>query len=227
VPGVATRERRIDRADRLAAELRRRAGVELRTARRIAGLTQEQVGGRVRVSHAEICRIELGRAPWVTIQTLCRIGAVVGLELSIRFYPGPSPVRDVRSAEIMAEFARHLAPPLVLRTEVPLPIPGDQRAWDGMIVGTTAKRAGVEVETEVHDAQALERRIALKQRDGETPVVILVLADTRRNRAAVRAGWGTLGPRFPARGAEILVALGAGQVPVESGIVWMRAPRRH
>lgn len=221
---MPTRERRIDRADRRAVELRTRTGWELRTARRSAGLTQLRVAEAIGVSAAEVCRIELGRAPWTTIRTLSRFAGVVGLEVSVRLFPGPSPLRDVRSARLMEALRRHLGGALRLQTEVPLPLPGDQRAWDGMLSGPDGRRAAVEVETEVHDAQALDRRIALKQRDGATPIVVLVVADTRRNRTAVRAGWGTLGPRFAGSGRSILADLAAGRIPGESGIVWLRVP---
>jgi hypothetical protein len=71
-----------------------------------------------------------------------------------------------------------------------------------MIFNERGGRVGVEVEMEIHDAQALNRRIALKQRDGEIEVVTLVVPDTRRNRDAMRAAWSTLGPRFPADGRK-------------------------
>jgi hypothetical protein len=45
----------------------------------------------------------------------------------------------------------------------------------------------VEGETRLFDAQAQFRRIALKTRDGAVGVVLLVVADTPRNRASVRA----------------------------------------
>jgi transcriptional regulator with XRE-family HTH domain len=221
---MSTRERRLDRADRFAIAIRLRAGQELRTARRIAGLTQRRTGIAVGVSHAEIGRIERGRAPWVTLGTLCRIAAIVGLDLSVRLYPGPSPIRDVRHAALLASLRTHLAPSLSFRTEVPMPNAGDLRAWDAVIAASGA-RAGVEVETELHDTQALERRIALKQRDADVDVVILVVADTRRNRSAARAGGGTLVGSFPASGASILRDLSAGRVPTASGLVWLPVRR--
>ena len=46
---------------------------------------------------------------------------------------------------------------------------------------------GVEAETVLDDLQAVERRIALKQRDGDVDHVILLVAETRRNRMALAA----------------------------------------
>ena len=59
-----------------------------------------------------------------------------------------------------------------------MPIAGDLRAWDAVIT-LAGRRAGCEAETAgLTDIQALERRLALKLRDGDVDVLILVVADT-------------------------------------------------
>lgn len=80
----------------------------------------------------------------------------------------------------------HIHPGLTCRTEVTLPIPGDLRAWDLLIEGP-GWRIAVEAETVLDDLQALERRLHRKQRDGGMDVVLLLVADTRRNRRAIEA----------------------------------------
>lgn len=77
----------------------------------------------------------------------------------------------------------------------------------------------VEAETRLRDVQALDRKLALKIEDGSAERVILLLADTRTNRAAVRAAKLQLGARFPLGQAEILAALREGRRPAGSGIV--------
>src|SRR5262249_16423991 len=72
------------------------------------------------------------------------------------------------------------------RTEVPLPIEGDLRAWDAMITGPRW-RVAVEAETVIEDVQALERKLSRKQRDGGIDHVMILIADTHRNRRAVAA----------------------------------------
>ena len=72
------------------------------------------------------------------------------------------------------------------RTEVPLLIPGDLRAWDATIVGP-GFGVGVEAETRLRDLQAAARRTNLKQRDGELDHVILLVADTRAQPARPQA----------------------------------------
>jgi len=69
---------------------------------------------------------------------------------------------------------------------VPLAGDGERRAWDA-VIGGAGWRIAVEAETVIEDVQALERRLALKRRDGGIEQVILLIAETRRNRRAVAA----------------------------------------
>jgi len=110
-----------------------------------------------------------------------------------------------------------LHPSLRWSTEVPLPIEGDLRAWDAMIRGTDW-RLPVEAETALDDIQATERRLTLKRRDGEADHVILLVADTRRNRRALAAAPGAFA-ELPLRTREILADLARGTHPGGSGIV--------
>jgi hypothetical protein len=90
---------------------------------------------------------------------------------------------------LLERLRQRLAPGLGWRTEVALPVEGDRRAWDAVITGV-GWRIAVEAETVIEDVQALERRLALKRRDGDIPHVILLVADTRRNRRAILAAPG-------------------------------------
>ena len=76
--------------------------------------------------------------------------------------------------------------------------PRDFRAWDAVVSGV-GWTIGVEAETHVRDLQALERRLALKQRDGAMSLVILLLADTRHHRELMSGPGMTLrsAPRLP------------------------------
>ena len=92
---------------------------------------------------------------------------------------------QARHAGDLAEFLGYVAAPLTWRTEVPLPNAGDARGWDAVIAGF-GKRTGVEYERALRDAQAQSRRIALKRRDGGVDHLLVLLADTRANRTALR-----------------------------------------
>lgn len=99
-----------------------------------------------------------------------------------------------------------------------MPIGGDLRAWDAVITGRTW-RCGVEAETRPRDRQALERRIALKQRDGDVDCVILLLLDSGHNRRLVREHADALAERFRVPGSQALELLAAGRAPGGNAIV--------
>jgi hypothetical protein len=88
----------------------------------------------------------------------------------------------------------------------------------GALIRGPAWRIGVEAETVLDDVQAVERRLALKARDGEVDRVILLVADTKRNRRAVVAAPAAFGD-LPLRTRAILAALRDGRDPGQSGIV--------
>ncbi len=100
---------------------------------------------------------------------------------------------------------------------MPLPIPGDMRAWDALIKGDRWL-LGVEAETVIDDIQALERRLSLKVRDGQVDGVILLVADTPRNRRALMGAREALAD-LPHRTRAILGPLRSGKYPGASGIV--------
>ena len=93
--------------------------------------------------------------------------------------------------------------------EVPLPIPGDRRAWDAVLRRDRLSTA-VEAETRPADIQALLRRLALTRRDGRPSRLILLLADTCWNRALVAAHAVELNSMFPVSPRAALHALRAG-----------------
>ena len=216
------RERPVDRGQRLGTSALRRLGDELRLARVGRGLTIAVVGRAIGISTAEVSRIERSRSPRVPFITLARLAAAVGLELSARLYPGGTPIRDAAQTSLLSDFASGLDASLRWDTEVPLPIPGDPRAWNGMIRGV-GWRFGVEAESSPRDGQALARRLQLKWRDGDVGGVILLVRDTRQTRLFLEAAEPQLRGFLPLRSREILRAVRRGERP-DSGIVVV--PRR-
>ena len=137
------------------------------------------------LSRSALERLETG-ARRSTIQELASIGTVVGLDVRLRAYPAGDPVRDAGQLRLLERLRSRLHQQLGWLTEVPLPVDGDRRAWDAVIRGD-GWSIGVEAETVLDDLQAVERRITLKQRDGGVDRVIVLVADTRRNRTALAA----------------------------------------
>jgi hypothetical protein len=77
----------------------------------------------------------------------------------------------------------------------------------------------IEAETHVRDLQALERRLALKQRDGDMSVLILVLGDTRHHRELVSGAGIALRSAFPTTARSALRSLGRAERPGSNALV--------
>ena len=89
-----------------------------------------------------------------------------------------------------------------------------------MLIDGARWRIAVEAETVLDDLQALERRLRRKQRDGGMEHVILLLADTRRNRRAIAAA-PTAFAEFSRNARGPLSALRAGLDPGGNTIVFL------
>jgi transcriptional regulator with XRE-family HTH domain len=214
---MANRERPGDRGRRRGTESRLRLAADLRRARVGAGLSLREVGAATGIEPTRIWRFEHGRPTLLRIEDLGSIAAVVGLELSVRTYPAGDAIRDVAHARLLERFRRELHPSLRWHTEVPFPNPGDLRAWDA-VTGREHWRVGVEAETVIDDTQALDRKLALKRRDGGVDHLILLIADTPRNRRALAAATAAFAD-LPLWTRNVLAALRAGAEPLGSGIV--------
>ena len=141
----------------------------------------------------------------------------MGLDIRLHAYPAGDPIRDAGQQRLLDRFRRRLHPGLVMRTEVPLPVGADLRAWDAVVRGLDWRRPA-EAETVLSDIQALERRLALKVRDGGVDGVILVIADTARNRRALAAA-PTSFSEFDRNARRVLSALAAGRDPAGSSLL--------
>lgn len=199
-------------------EMTERVLRELREGRLDRGLGGGDIARAVGMSPAQYSRIERGLTRGLPIQQASELLAVVGLELSIRAYPSGEPLRDAAHAALLERLRRRLHPSLRFRTEVVFPDPQDRRAWDAVVIGA-GWRHGVEAETRPRDRQALERRLALKLRDGDVTHMTLLLLDSRHNRAFLRAHGDVLRETFPVQGTRVLELLMAGLDPGGNSIV--------
>lgn len=215
---MASRERPADRGLRLGREALLRLTGELRRARVNAGLSIDDVAAALGLSNAEVSRIERGLSRQVPFLTLSRFAAVVGLDLVSRLYAGPSRLRDFAQTSILADLRGLVHASLRWDSEVPLPIPGDQRAWDAMLRGTDW-RFGIEAESSPHDGQAVVRRLQLKQRDGAVDGVLLAVRDTRTVRRFLEEASPILTPMFTVRSRDALRCLRAGSRPAGNALV--------
>lgn len=183
---MATATRAFDRGTALADQHKLEVGQEFRERRLMLSLSQEHVARSARISRLRYSRIENARLP-ASIVELDRIAAVLGLQISLRVYPGGAPVRDAAHSDRLQAFLADVRPPLKYRIEVPLPRidRSDGRAWDAMVF-SARERAAVELEMRLRDIQAMRRRHDLKRRDDPTEAFLLLVADTRANRRLLR-----------------------------------------
>jgi transcriptional regulator with XRE-family HTH domain len=181
---VATRDSALARGERRSRLLRLRMAEAIGTARRSANLSLREVARRVGVSLETMVRLERGDPATMTVDLLARVAEVLGLELAASLHPAGDPIRDRRHLALLQRFRARLPARARWRTEVPVPIAGDLRSADG-VVAVAAAEILVEAETHLRDFQAVERRIGAKARDLGADRAVLLLADTRHNRALV------------------------------------------
>lgn len=215
---MATKTRLVDVGDARGRASIARLVAEARAARVGAGLSQDAVARAVGISRSQYSRIERGLSPDLTIRMASRLCSVLGLDLSVRTFPAGDPIRDAAQIALLERLRARCHPALVWRTEVPMAIPGDRRAWDATVTATTWC-SGVEAETALADLQALDRRLALKARDGGMERVILLLLDSRRNRAALGSAGDVLRLRFPIASADALGCLARGADPGGNALI--------
>ncbi len=214
---MGTHEGIRQRGIRMGRKQRQWAGEELRIARLAAGLSQRTVGRLVGLSHSAIGRLERGELQRVTVDRIAMVSAALGLVLRIGLFPSGSPVRDAAHLALIERLRKRVDPALRWRVEVPVQLPGDLRSADVVIDGRSIE-AIVEAETRLADLQALERRVHIKQRDMGIGRVILLVSDTRHNRAVLGAHLELL-ERFPVSTRACLAALRDGRDPGGDAIV--------
>ena len=217
-PGMPTQERLVHLGSRRGERLVREFADEIRRARLAAGLSQAAAGRVLRRSASTISRIEAGLPPLPDFVAAARLARVVGLDLSIRCYPAAGPLRDEAHVRLIRRFLARVPASVRRQLETPIHLPGDQRAWDVLLV-VDGNRVGVAAETRLRDLQALLRREAAKARDDGIDVLLLVVADTHANRRALHEARELLQSTLPLDTRRVLGALRRGESPAAGGVV--------
>ena len=200
-------------------------------ARAEHGLTLTTVASRANVAPDTVRRVEAGD-PGVQVDTLCAVGAAVGVDIVVRGYRGRSPtLRDtgqLRLAEMLCAIASDAWHP---RLELGAGDHGE--AADVGFFGSV-EILDAEIERLLLDFQAQYRRNKLKcdwlAGQHQRPVhLVLVVEDTARNRAAVSQHADFIRAVLPAGSREVLHALRTGEPLGKDGLLWLRRrepPRR-
>lgn len=178
------------------------------------------VAHAVGFSHARISRVEHGLLRDLAVADLARHAAVVGLRLHARFYPNAGGLRDAAQVDLLRRLHVRIGDRWTWHLEAPLPIPGDQRAFDALL---TAKdetiTIAVEAITRLRDAQAQLRAATRKQRDGQATRLVMLIKASEANRAALATAMDVLATTFPLGTRRTLAALTSGDDPGDNGIV--------
>lgn len=218
---------------RIAEELRRRVGLDLRRIRLDAELSIREVAAAARIDPLFLSRTERGlREP--SLATLAALGSVLGLDVALRLYPttGPS-IRDRHQAAIVETRIRSLDPSWRRLIEVPV-----RRPARGVIDLVLARE--LIVSTEVHsDLGSVEQllRWAADKADSlpsadAWPMLsagrprridrLLVIRSTRSNREMFRTHAASFMTAYPGDSAAAREAL-IGTAPWPgSSILWAR-----
>lgn len=179
------------------------------------------------MDRADYSRFERGRLERASVAITCRIGAVLGLDIWVRAFPGGRSIRDAGQARRLRRLLEAVERPVVPRLEVPLPASPDrpeQRAWDLVLFGD-GDRTGIEFEARLYDLQAQKRRWELKRRDDPVEHFVVVVADTRANRRVLAEFADLLGDLPRLRTDTVLRMLHAGKHP-PTGLILLDAPER-
>jgi transcriptional regulator with XRE-family HTH domain len=212
------RSPRVDEATLRARRQLDEAVHDLVVARHNAGLSQAAIARVIGVSRPLVAAWEHG-AVRPRADQLARWGAVVGRDVSLRtFLAGPA-LRDAGQLRILDRFRRLIGTRWTCRSEVPVTgDPAERRAFD-LVLTRDERRVAVEAVGRLSDAQGQVRPILLKQSAAGGLRVVLVLADSRHNRMAIRSAASTLEPAFPCSARLALAALRAGEVPPQDAVI--------
>ena len=214
---VPTKLRAADLGTRLGLSAIAELGRVTRDARLAAGLSQTELAVAAGMSKSAVARYESGHYRAAKLLPAARMLRVLGHEMRLAAYPAGTPLRDAGHAKLVGRILDEVGDPLRYGTDVPLPNPGDMRAWDILLM-LDRRRVALEAEMRLRDLQELVRRVHTKRRDGMVDGLVIVLADTRHNRSLLPALEAML-PDYPRlSGARFVSALREGRLPPD-GIV--------
>ena len=219
---MSTKERPADRGLRRGKRLLEDLIREFHEARVGAAVSQEMIGKAIGRSTAWVSWTESGANRSLSIVDASRMLACVGLDLSVRGYPAGRGVRDEAQLELIERIRLVVASSWAWRTEVPIPIAGDPRAWDVVLRGPGGS-IGVEAETRLRDIQAVDRRVMLKLRDSGLDRAIILVGATRTNRLVLRELGESVRANYPVSSRRALDALANGRDPGGNAIVVLAA----
>ena len=201
-----------------------RIGKSITVARRVAGFTQEAAASRAGMSRSTWKRIEAGSAS-VTLASYAAATDAVGLDLVCQTYPGQEPRLRDSGQLALAERVRAIASP-EWRVTLEARAGAHGEAID-MVLRGAAEILAVEIERLVLDWQDQYRRLSLKRawlaERSTVPVrLVVVVEDTRRNRALIAPHLSLLRSVMPAGSRAVYGSIRSGAPIGADGLCWVR-----
>jgi transcriptional regulator with XRE-family HTH domain len=210
-------------------EIRRTLGDDLRAFRLDAGLSQAVVAREAGISQGHLSGLESGDSE-ASLEVLLRIGAVLGLDPSVKLFPNTGPfLRDRHQVAMTQALLKALSGRWRVSPEVPV-----YRPARGVIDAVLEDRGhSASVATELHSQlRRVEQQVRwhhakadalaeLPEQQGRRVSRLLVLRNTAAMREVARAASELLTSSYPATSAAAVAAL-TGEAPWPGdAVVWM------
>jgi transcriptional regulator with XRE-family HTH domain len=216
-----------DEARRRAIRQAERFGIDVRNARADRGLTLKQVAHRAGVSPDTARRIERGDAG-AELDTLCAVGAAVGLDLVLQDYPANPPSLRDSGQLIVASYLCSVAHPS-WKPQLEVSAGDHGEAIDVGLFGA-AEILDVEVDRLILDWQRQYRRNTQKRdylaaQHRRQVRLVMAIEDTVRNRNAVEPHLALIREALPAGTRQVLRSLRSGEPLGRDGLIWIRRSR--
>jgi transcriptional regulator with XRE-family HTH domain len=212
------------RGRRRAAQQAARVGDAVHLQRVTEGLSLSEAARRAGIARSTWERIEAGVAS-VTLANLAAATEAVGLDLVCQTYPGrPTSLRDSGQLAI--------AQALAAIADSSYRVTFEQRAGDhgeaiDLVLWGAAEVLAIEIERIAADWQGQYRRASMKRdwlaAQTDRPVrLVIVLADTRRNRTSLAPFELAIAQAFPAGTGAVLRSIRSGTRLGSDGLCWFR-----
>jgi transcriptional regulator with XRE-family HTH domain len=211
----------VQRAVQQAAQV----GAEVALGRSILAGSRRALARRAGVTAATVGRVERGD-PGVQLDTLIAVASAAGVDIVVRALPGrTTSLRDSGQLSLAQDLVGLAHASWRHRLEVPAGQYG--RSADLVFLGPE-EILHVEIERLAVDFQAqyrsaVAKREVLVARHDRPVRLVLVFADTARNRAAVRPHLPLIAGELPAGTRAVLAALRTGRPLGTDGLAWIRA----
>jgi hypothetical protein len=191
-------------------------------------MTRIAASSRAGIARSTWDRVESGD-PHITLANLVAATDAVGLDLVCQLYPGRGPTLRDSGQLAIAQWLSGIASS-AWRISLEEPAGEHGEAIDMVLWGPT-EIVAAEIERHAVDWQAQSRRAGIKRdwlaEHHARPIrLVIIVSDTKANRAALTPFEGIIRVGFPAGSRAVLRSVRSGDPLLADGLCWVRQPRR-